>query len=179
LAREIRTLNPDGAETTLKKYALKKDDSVTDASRDLAAAVNSLSSGSQDPDTQEKACAAIATGQISAGGLLGHFLRLQKSNPSVLPGLISATLTVEEQKPGFIPLHLVSFFAPIFLNKDNPTELQNRFLVAAIRRTRLPPEQLTDPIVRSQVVQTLKRIAEPTKSRAPALYPEVATRLNS
>ena len=76
-------------------------------------------------------------------------------------------------------MHLVSFFAPIFLNKDNPTELQNRFLVAAIRRTRLPPEQLTDPIVRSQVVQTLKRIAEPTKSRAPALYPEVATRLNS
>jgi len=179
LAREIRTLDPDGAETTLKKYALKKDDSVTDASRDLAAAVNSLSSGSQDPDTQEKACAAIATGQISAGGLLGHFLRLQKSNPSVLPGLISATLTVEEQKPGFIPLHLVSFFAPIFLNKDSPAELQNRFLVAAIRRTRLPPEQLTDPIVRSQVVQTLKRIAEPTKSRAPALYPEVATRLNS
>lgn len=179
LAREIRSLDPDGAEAVLKKWALKKDESVTDASRDLAAAVNSLSSGTHDPAAQEKARAAIATGQISAAGLLGQFLGLQKSNPSVLPGLVSAMLTVEEQQPGFLPLQLVPFFTPFFLNKDNPTELQNRFLVVAIRRTRLPPEQLADPIIRSQVVQTLRWIAEPTKSLAPALYPEVATRLNS
>jgi hypothetical protein len=68
---------------------------------------------------------------------------------------------------------------PSFLAKTNPAELEIRFLQAAIRSTRLQPEELADPTTRSQVVQTLRGIMEPTKLLAPALYPELATRLDS
>jgi len=179
LTRELKDLDPAGADALLLKFTLKKDESVSDASRDLASAMNTLSDPAKAASGIEKATAAILTGQVPAAALLGQMLRLRSTNPSVLPELLAATAFREEQQPGYIPLQLMPFFTPLFLDASNRTELQSRFLLAAIRSTRVRPEELANPIVRSQVVQTLKGISEPTKTLTPALYPELASRLNS
>jgi hypothetical protein len=88
-------------------------------------------------------------------------------------------LTVEEQKPGYLPLQLFPFIGGVFLAKSVPADIQARFIAMIVSRTRLSSEELTNSMVRSQVVNALQAIAEPSKSLAPALYPEVATRLNS
>lgn len=179
LNRSVRRLDPDGAEVIMARFTLKKDESVSDPARDFAAAVNALNDPSKTGEASEKAKAALLTGKVPADSLLGALLRLQTTNPAGLPDLLAATLTVEEQQPGFIPLQLIPFFTPIFLAKSNPAELQERFLLAAIRSTRLRPEDVANSTTRNQVVQTLRGISESTKTIAPALYPEVATRLNA
>ncbi|HBB97604.1 MAG TPA: hypothetical protein DC054_19660 [Blastocatellia bacterium] len=179
LTRALKNLDPAGADAAILKFTLKKDESSSDASRELALAVNTLSDPAKSSSAGEKAKAAILTGQVPAGSLLGHLLRLQSTNPSSLPDLLSAILFLEEQQPGFIPLRLIPFFTPIFLGKSSPTELQTRFLLVAIRSTRLRPEDFADPTVRTQVVQTLRGVMEPTRLLAPDQYPEVATRLNA
>lgn len=179
LNRAVIKLDPAGAEVIIARFTLKKDESVAEPTRDFASAMNALNDAGKAGEAGEKAKVAILTGKVPAENLLGHFLRLQTANPSSLPDMLSAALSVEERQPGFIPAQLFPFFTPIFLAKSNPKELQTRFLLAAIRSTRLPPEDFANPATRSQVVQTLRGISEPTKSLAPAHYPEVATRLNS
>jgi len=141
--------------------------------------MTSLNDPAKSREASEKAKTAILTGKVPADGLLGNLLRLQGTNSPALPDLLSAVLFVEEQQPGFISLQLIPFFTPVFLAKTNPPELQTRFLLAAIRSTRLKPEDFANPTTRSQAVQALRGIMEATKSLAPAQYPEVATRLNA
>jgi len=179
LTRSVRNIDPAGGEAIIARCKLKKDESVTDAERDLSSAVNLLNDPAEAANAREKAKAAILTGQVAPANLLGHLLRLKNVNRNAPPDLLAAMLFVEEQRPGFITLRLTPFFTSIFLVKTNPAELQSRFLLTAIRSTRLRPEEFADPIIRSLVVQTLRGIREPTKLLAPALYPELATRLDS
>jgi hypothetical protein len=113
---------------------------------------------------------------VSALTVMG---RLQGANPSGQEPLLAAVLTVEEQKPGFLPLQLFPFVGAVFLAKSVPVDIQTRFVAMIVRRTRLSPEELANSIVRSQVTSALTAIAESTKSLAPELYPEIVTRLNS
>ena len=175
----VKNFDPGGAETLAGKFSLKKDDSSSGASLDLSAALGMMNDPSRASSAKERAVAAILTGEVPATVLMGHLRMLQNTHPSDLAPLLSATLTVEDQKPGFIPLMLVSFFAVSFLANSTPADIQARFVSMAVRRTRLSPEELADSIVRSQVVTALQTISEPAKSLAPALYPEVAARLNS
>jgi len=179
LTRAALRLEPSGAGAIVASCTLKQDESVPEAVREFASAAKMLNDPATAAAGIEKARAAILTGQVAAATIMGTLLRLQTSNPANLPGLLSATLQAEQQHPGVVPLYLIPFFTPMFLAKSNPTELQAEFMLAAIRRTRLRPEDFTNTIVRSQVVTALRGIAEPTKLIAPALYPEVVTRLNS
>jgi hypothetical protein len=176
----VKNFDPDGAESLAGKFSLKKDDSGSDASRDLSAAIGMMNDPSRASSAKERAVAAILTGEVPATSLMAHLRMLQNTNSSGLAPLLSATLTVEDQKPGFVPLMLVPFFAGgVFLANSTPADIQARFVSMVVRRTRLSPEELTNSIVRSQVVTALQTISEPTKSLVPALYPELAARLNS
>jgi hypothetical protein len=172
----IKKFDRAGAEALAGKFSLKKDESVNDAALDFSAAMTAMGDPSKASSAKEKATAAILTGEVSGMTVMG---RLQGTNPAGLAPLLAAVLTVEEQKPGYLPLQLFPFVGVVFLAKSVPADIQTRFVAMIVRRTRLSSEELADSMVRSQVVNALQAIAEPSKSLAPALYPEVVTRLNS
>lgn len=175
----VKNFDPAAAETLAGKFKFKKDDNGSDAPREFSDAVRMMSDPAKASTAGEKARAAILTGEVSAASLMGQFLQMQHSNtPGVAP-LLAATLTVEDQRPGFLPLHLMPFLAGVFLDKSVPAEIQAKFISTAVRSIRLSTEAMADPITRSQVSSALQAILEPAKSMAPALYPEVASRLNT
>lgn len=173
----VRSLEPP--DTVSEKCSLKKSDRASQPSNDLASAIKMLDDPSTVSTGTRLAKQAILSGQIPAPSLLGQLLRLQTSNSPVSPELLSATLFIEEQQPGVIPLQLMGFFSPLFLKKSNPTDIQTRFLFVAVRATRLSPEDSSNPVLRGPMVELLSGILQPTRLLAPALYPEVANRLNS
>ena len=175
----VKNFDTGAAESLAGKFSLKKDDSASDAARNFSEAARMMNDPSKASSAGEKAKAAILTGEVSAAALMGYFLQWQHSDTPGLAPLLSATLTVEDQKPGFIPLHILPFISTVFLANSVPADIQLRFISTIVRRTRLSPEELANQISRSQVVSALQAIVEPSKSLAPALYPEVATRLNS
>jgi hypothetical protein len=166
-------------DTVSENCKLKKNDKASQPSRDLASAIKMLDDGATISTGTQLAKQAILSGQIPAPALLGQLLRLQTSNSPAWPELLSAVLFVEEQQPGALPLQMMGFFSPMFLRKSNPTEIQTRFLTVAVRATRLSPEDSSNPVIRGSIVELLSGILQPTRLLAPALYLEVASRLNS
>src|SRR5580765_6061834 len=140
----IKKFDPAGAESLAGKFSLKKDESASDAALDLAAAITAMSDPAKASSARERATADILTGEVPLSTVMGHLLRLQNSNPSGLAPLLSATLTVEDQTPGFFPLRLFPFLAGVFLANTTPAEIQTRFVALIVSRTRLSTEELAD-----------------------------------
>jgi hypothetical protein len=178
LAGALRKFGGDDAEAMIARFALKKDDGPSPG-KDLMAAVKSLSDPENAAAAREKATAAILTGQIPADAILGSLLALLKSNNPNLPELMSAVLTVEERQTGFIPLNMLTFFSAVFLQPPASNDIQNRFLQAVVKSTRVPPANIPRPLADRTIVSVLQAILDSTKTVAPALYPEVAARLTS
>lgn len=178
LAAALKKFDGADAEALIARFALTKDEGPTPG-KDLMAAVKSLSDPANNAAAREKATAAILTGQIPADAILGHLLALSKSNNPNLPDLMSAVLTVEERQTGFIPLNMLTFFSAVFLQPPASNDIQNRFLQAAVKSTRVPPANIPRPLADRTIVSVLQAILGATKTVAPALYPEVAARLTS
>ncbi|HYW72286.1 MAG TPA: hypothetical protein VE961_14715 [Pyrinomonadaceae bacterium] len=161
---------------------LKTDERGSDAARkfsDFSDAIRMMSDPAKAGSAGEKARAAILTGEISAASLMGQFLQMQHANTPGMAPLLSATLTVEDQKPGFLSQQILPFISTVFMADSVPADIRSRFIAAVVARTRLSPEELANPVNRSMVYSALLAIAEPAKTLAPDLYPEVASRLNS
>lgn len=177
LSRSIKQLDPTSSDSIPAKCVLKSDEKDAQAARDLGDAMKTL----KDPDTQaagiETAKKAIMTGQVPDSNILGDLLMTQ-STPFVFVELLAATLSADERQPGVMSLKLLPFFSAMFLKETNPIELRQRFVLHAVVRTRLQPEELGDAVVRGQVISLLRAIIRATGAIAPALYPEVASRLN-
>ena len=178
LADALRKFGGDDAEAMIVRFALTKDEGPTPG-KDLMAAVKSLSDPANAAAAREKARAAILTGQVPADAILGHLLALSKNNNPNLPDLLSAVLTVEERQTGFIPLNMLTFFTAVFLHPPASNDIQNRFLQAAVKSTRVPPANIPRPLADRTTVSVLRAILDSTKTIAPELYPEVAARLTS
>jgi hypothetical protein len=177
LSRSIKQLDSASADSILAKCVLKPDEKDPQAARDLSDAMKTL----RDPNRQsagiEAAKKAILTAQVPDSNILGDLL-MNQSNPAVFLELLTAALSTDERQPGAISLKLLPFFSAMFLKESNPIELRQRFIQHAVVRSRLQPEELDDVVVRGQVISLLRAIIRPTSVIAPALYPEVATRLN-
>jgi hypothetical protein len=111
--------------------------------------------------------------------MLGHLLGLKVANSPHLHELLAATLLLEERQPGKLSLRMMPFYSSLFLDKSNPPEIPSRFIFVAVRSSRLPAEELANPIVRSLVVQLLNSVIQPAQRLTPALYPEITSRLSS
>jgi tetratricopeptide (TPR) repeat protein len=74
---------------------------------------------------------------------------------------------------------MMPFFSPLFLEKSVPPEILTRYLFVAVRSSRLSPAELADPTVPGSVNELLNGLIIPAKQLAPALYPEIASRLGS
>ena len=178
-AKALRNFGAADADTIIAKYALRKDEGPSPG-KDLSEAVKSFNDPNKTAGAIEKATQAILTAQIPPEAILGYLLRLNQNNSPALPDLLSAVMTVEERKAGFIPLRMIPFFSAPFLSDTTPPEIQARFVQMTVARTRNPTEiSIVPGAVTSEVRTALSAVVKATKNVAPALYPEVAARLNS
>jgi hypothetical protein len=177
LSRSIKRLDAASADSILAKCVLKSDEKDPQAARDMGDAMKALKDPAMQAAGIEAAKKAIMTGQVPDSNILGDLLMTQ-SNPPVFAELLAATLSADERQPGAISLKLLPFFSAMFLKETNPIGLRQGFILQAVKRSRLQPEELGDPVKRAQVTDLLKAIILATSKIAPALYPEVASRLN-
>ncbi len=143
---------------------------------DLSAGIKMLSSPETSAAGLKLAKAAILSGQVQASSMLGQ---LHSVPPAHLPELLGAVLSLEEKQPGALTLMLMPFFSPMFFGESVPPELTTRWMSVALRATRLPAEELAKPFVGGPVNQLLNGIAGPAQRLAPALFPEIASRLRA
>jgi len=125
----------------------------------------------------DQAKQAIATGQISSDAIMSHLLRLKTTRSPALPELLETTLRVEELTPGWVSLSSLPFLANLYLDKARPKELTTRFILVAIRTTRLPNDQLAKMPTKGWVLGILNAVLLPVQEHVPALYPEVIERI--
>jgi len=177
LIKQIKTLQ--SPEDTAVEPCVFKSESKTSSGSGFSSGIKMLSNPETTAAGMDLVKAAILSGQVSADALLGQLLSLNAAQSPQLPELLSTVLTLEEKQPGTLPLRLLPFFTSLFIDRSAPAEITIRFVSVAVRASRLPAEQLADPIARSSVNQLMNGIIGPARRFTPALYPEIASRLNS
>lgn len=175
--KQIKTLQSSG-ETALKICVLKTD-TKNNSAKDLSSGIRMLSNPETSAAGLNLAKSAILSGQVSAETMLGQLISPNATHSPHLPELLNAVLVLEEQQPGALPLRVMPFFTSVFLAESVPSEIQMRFLVVAVRSSRLSAEELANPMQRSLVTTLLNGIINRAQQLTPALYPEVAARLSS
>jgi predicted negative regulator of RcsB-dependent stress response len=177
LIKQIKTLQ--APEDTAIEPCVFKSESKTSSGSGFSAGIKMLSNPETSAAGMDLVKAAILSGQVSPDAMLGQLHSLNAAQSPQLPELLSTVLTLEEKQPGTLPLRLLPFFTSLFIDKSTPAEITTRFMSVAVRSSRLPAEQLADPIVRSSISQLMNGIIGPARQFTPALYPEIASRLNS
>ena len=175
--KEIKALQ--SAEETAIDLCVLKTEPVNTATRDFSSGIKML----KEPETSaaglELARSAILNGRVSADTMLGPLVTLQAAHSPHVHTLLSAVLLLEEKQPGTLPLRLMPFYSARFLEKSVPPELLTRWMVVAVRASRVSAEQMANPIVRGPISELLNGIAGPAQRLMPSLYPEIASRLGS
>ena len=175
--KQIKTLQ--SPEETGLKICVLKTETTNNSEKDLSEAIKMLS----DPETSaaglKLAKAAILSGQVSGDTMLGHLVSPKVAQSPYFHELLDTVLSVEEKQPGTLPLRIMPFFTSIFLEKSVSSEMQTRFLFVAVRATRRSGEEFANPAVRGPVTSLLNGIIIPAQRLAPALYPEITSRLGS
>jgi len=175
--KQIKTLqSPDDTAAEICSF---KTEQKSNPARDFSSGIRMLSNPETSAAGIDLAKAAILSGQVSAATMLGQLITLQKANSPQLPELRNTVLALEEKQPGTLTLRLMPFFSATFLEPSVATDVQTRFLSAAVRATRLSAEELANPVTRSSATELLNSIINPAQQLIPALYPEIASRLSS
>jgi hypothetical protein len=134
--KQIKRLQ-SSEETAPEICVLKTEAKSNSAGKEFSSAIKMLN----DPETsaagRDLAKSAILSGQISAGGLLGQLNSLNASHSPHLAELLSSLLSLEEKRPGTLPLQLLPFFTPLFREKSVPPEVLTRYLFVAVRASRV------------------------------------------
>ena len=175
--KQIKTLqSPDDTASDICTF---KAESKSNPARDFSSGIRMLSNPETSAAGIDLAKAAILSGQVSAATMLGQLITLLKANSPQFPELLNTVLVLEEKQPGTLTLRLMPFFSAMFLDPSVSTDVQTRFLSAAVRSTQLSAEELANPVTRTSVIELLNSIINPAQQLAPALYPEIASRLSS
>lgn len=149
-----------------------------DAGASFQSALNRLDKPETSRQGLDEAVRLIESGKVSPVNLQGAVIRLSQANSPALPQLLSAALTLEEQRHGALPLQAMHFLSYFFLKETNPPELRARFIGAAIRATQLGPEELrATPSPLTWAVQLLRAVVPVSQKLTPELYPLAAARL--
>lgn len=145
---------------------------------DFQASLNKLDEPETSAQGTEEAVRLIKSGQVSATSLQGAVIRLSQSNSPALPQVLSASLALEEQRPGAVPLQAMYFLNYYFLKETNPPELRARFVAAALKATQFGPEELkARPSPLTWAVPLLRALVPAAQNLTPELYPVAAARL--
>lgn len=128
----------------------------------------------------EQASQLIRSGSVPASVLQGELARLDQMASPALPQVLDATLALEEQRPGALPLQTLFFLSHIYLKEATPVVLQTRFVAAAFRATRLDAAEVRgNPLALSWAVKLLQRSLPVMQKLSPNLYAEASAQLAS
>lgn len=169
-----RQHNPAEAERLERAHPLRArlDKTLQEkTSGELHEAMSKLTGGAEaSAQALERAATLIGSGDVPVMALHGELLRLDRLNSPALPRLLSATLALEEQRKGSLPLENMHFLTGLFLKEAMPTELKGRFLVAVFKATQLGPEELRS---RPQSVNWAVLLLRSTLPAMPKLTPDL------
>jgi hypothetical protein len=105
-------------------------------------------------------------------------LRLDRMNSPALPRMLSATLALEEQSPGTLPLQTMLFLSPLFFRETTPAALSVRFLALVLRNTRPDsPELRAGARAYAPAAQLLRDALPRMRKLAPEMFAAAATQL--
>jgi hypothetical protein len=172
--------SPELAARAIKQYGLEPNG---DAQK-VEAALSSLDSGGDAKAAVEKVREVLNSGQ-NPNLIMTFFLdRLKQERPSEVPPLLASILTIEEQKPGSISPQNFIFFLHLYLSKETPPALQERFLKVALKATSgsfagADQSQLKDAysLLRAILPAVEKRLPVPVYAQASAQLSALAARL--
>ena len=165
-------------DTTLEICVFKTEAKNTPESN-LSSAIKLLSNSETSAEGLDRAKSAILSGQVPPEAILGQLLSSGMKQSPHLSELLGAVLLMEEKQPGTLSLRWMPHFTSFFLEKSVPPEMKTRYVSVVVRASRVSAEELANPVVLSQVAQLLNGIIIVAQQFAPALYPEIASRLSS
>lgn len=176
LRREILSLlelhAPDRAARLIKQYGLDLNDAV----QKVEAAYSSFDGKGNPSEAIRKVREVLDSGQ-NPGIIMLFFLdELKRQRPAEVPALLSSLLTIEEQKTGSIALQNLGFLIHLYLSKETPPALQERFLRAVVKATGgsfsgVEENQMSD------AYNLLRAIVPALEQRWPALYSQASAQL--
>ena len=145
----------------------------------LSSAIKLLSNSETSAAGLDRAKSTILSGQVPPEAILGQLLTSGIKQSPHLSELLGAVLSLEEKQPGTLSLRWMPHFTSFFLEKSVPPEMKTRYVSVVVRASRVSAEELANQVVLSQVSQLLNGIIILAQQFAPALYPEIASRLSS
>jgi hypothetical protein len=173
--------DPAKAEELKRAFPLRREAELTDADKSGRAfytAIVKLNNPETAAQGVELAERLISSGSVPPYVLQGEFLRLDMSKSPALPRLLAATLALEEQRPGALPLVTMFFLSQLYLKEGAPAPLQTRFLAAALKATRISPADLKADLPRySWAVPLLRQALPVMRKLTPELHGEAVARL--
>jgi hypothetical protein len=176
----LETHSPELAARVIKLYDLEPNGGA----QKVEAAYSSLDNGVDAKAAAEKVREVLKGGQNPNHLMLFFLDRLKQERPSEVPALLSSILTIEEQKPGSISPQNFIFFLHLYLSKESPLELQERFLKVALKATSgsfvgADQSQLKDAysLMRAILPIVEKRFPAPVYAQASAQFSALAARL--
>lgn len=132
------------------------------------------------PQGLRDALGLIGSGNVPPAVLLGEVFRLDQAKSTALPEVLSATLSLEEARPGSLPFMTMFFVSHVYLKDSTPLGLRRRFLTTALASTAARVDELrNDPQAFSWATQLLQRSLPFMQTLEPSLYPRAASLLAS
>ena len=175
--KQIKTLQ--SSEDTALEICVFKTEAKNIPESDLSAAIKLLSNSETSAAGLDRAKSVILSGQVPPEAILGQLLSSGVKQSPHLTELLGAVLLMEEKQPGKLSLRWMPHFTSFFLEKSVPPEMKARYVSVVVRASRVSAEELANQVVLSQVSQLLNGIIIVAQQFAPALYPEIASRLGS
>lgn len=134
----------------------------------------------QSPQDLSEALGLIGSGKVPAAVLLGEVFRLDQAKSPALPGVLSATLTLEERQAGSLPFMTMFFVSHVYLKDSTPLDLRKRFLAATLASVTARMDELrNDPQAFSWATQLLQYSLPFMQTLMPSRYPQAASLLAS
>src|SRR5689334_20267149 len=159
----------------IKKYAdrfAKSEQSSLDVANTMLSAQNGVSAAVQTAESN------IVGGQFSGTELMAFLIKLEKQQPALIPGLLTAILDAEEVQPSSHLVEDLFWLQSFYLRPDNPDGLKKRFLSLVLSATS-NSSSMSDPQAAIEAYDLLSGSLPQIQAALPSSYPQAQIQLVS
>lgn len=165
--------SPDAAARLVKQYNLKP----MSVAEKLSAA-SSLLDGKGGGTAVDKFRQILNSGQDTGPAIFFYLDRLKLERPAEVPELLSNLLAVEEQNTGSISPQNLFFLIHLYISKETPLILQERFLRACVKSTG-NSSAWSEPNRFKAAYELMRALMPEIEKRLPALYSQASAQLSA
>lgn len=184
LIRTVRRYDAEEARRLERSFPIDATSGATEQEKAGASFQEALTryekGAKQSAEGPKEALELINSGRVPAAVMFSEVLRLDQAKSPVLPGVLSAVLSLEERRAGSLPFMTMSHLSPIYLKDSTPLDLRRRFLAAVLASVTARADELrNDPQAFMLATQLLQRNLPLMQTLTPSLYPRAAALLAS